>query len=307
MSSPVDAAIAAVAVPQYGAFSFAQLLACGGDYKLARRRVASGIWCQPSPAVLQLVGFPPTFRQRLWWAILSSDGAVVSHWSAAALHGLTGFPPTRLTITVPHGRHHLNPVATVFQTSAMPEIVRIGGLPVTPVTRTLMDCGRLVGPIRLGSAVDDADGDGKCTIPALQREFLRLSRQGRNGITTMRTVLAERSEDGYVPSRATLERHLDGVLDRLPVTFEKEAALPGREWSGERVDRLCREPIKLIVEGDGRRWHTRVRDFARDARRRRDALAAGFPTINYTYAELVVGPDLVETEILEILGFSRDS
>jgi hypothetical protein len=306
VSSPVDAAVAAIAVPQQGAFSFDQLAACGGGPKLAARRCRSGAWTRPLPRVLQLPGFRPTFVQRLWWAILSAGmGAVVSHWSAAALHRLTGFAPVRFTITVPHGRTHTNPVAQVFQTTAPAAPVLLHGLPVTDVARTLIDCGRLVGPIRLGSAVDDADGDGKVTIAQLQRRFLPLAASGRSGITTMHRVLDVRSAEGFVPTRASLERRLDAAVARLPVVFEKEAPLPGREWSNERVDRICHDPVRLLVEGDGRRWHTRVRDFARDARRRRDALAAGYPTVNYTYVELA-DLDAVEVELLALLGLSRD-
>jgi very-short-patch-repair endonuclease len=72
------------------------------------------------------------------------------------------------------------------------------------------------------------------------------------------------------------------------------------------VDRLCRAPVKIVLEGDGRRWHTRVQDFPRDARRRRDAARAGYLTINYLYEELRDDPDGVEAEILEILGFGGD-
>lgn len=302
-ASLVDAAVAAVAVPQCGAFCIRQALACGADYKLIQRRCVSGRWLRGPHPILQLPGFPATFERGLWWALLSAGpGAVVSHWSAAALHRLTGFPPTRLSITVPHGRTHSNPVAVVHQSCAPPPFVLIRGLPVTPVTRTLVDVASLVGPKRLGSAVDDADGDGKCTIAALQKEFLSLAASGRSGISTMRMVLDKRSEDAYVPPRVNLERALDRVLRRIPVVFEKEAPLPGREWSNERVDRLCRVPRRLIVEGDGRRWHTRVRDFARDARRERDALAAGYPTIRYTYDEVTADADATEAEIRGILG-----
>lgn len=304
MSSPVDAAVAAVAVPQCGAFSLRQLIACGGDYKLARRRCASGAWQRGPGVILQLPGFPATFRQRLWWAVLiAGHDAVVSHWSAATLHGLTGFPPTRFTLTVPHGRHRRNPVARVFQTTAPARPVVLFGLPVTPPARTLVDCSRLVGPMRLGAAVDDADADGRF-LPLLQQEFLSLAASGRNGISTMRAVLDVRSADGFVPARATLERRLDTVLARLPVTFEKEAPLPGREWSSARVDRLCRSPRPLVVEGDGRRWHARVADFPRDAQRRRDSLAAGFPTVDYTYDQLA-DAGVVEAELRRLLGISE--
>jgi hypothetical protein len=307
-SSAVDAAVHVVAVPQCGAFTIAQARACGASYTQIERWCAQGRWERGPGSILQLPGFRPSFRRLLWWAILPAPaGSYISHWSAVALRDVEGFPPTRIMITIPHGTHHVSAVARVFQTRALPRrIERIDGLPVAPLTRALVDCGRLVGPKRLGTAVDDADGAGLLTIPALQKEFLGLAASGRNGISTMRQVLEIRSEEGYVPPRAELERYLDRVLDRLPVEFEKEADLPGREWSQERVDRLCRAPVKVIVEGDGRRYHTRVRDFPRDARRRRVAATAGYLTVNYLYEELRDDPDAVEAELLEILGFGGE-
>lgn len=307
-SSAVDAAVHVVAVPQCGAFTIAQARACGASYTQIERWCAQGRWGRGPGSILQLPGFRPSFRRLLWWAILLAPaGSYVSHWSAVALRNIEGFPPTRVMITIPHGRHHVSPIARVFQTRTMPRrIERIDGLPVAPLTRALVDCGRLVGPKRLGSAVDDADGAGLATIPALQKEFLGLAASGRNGISTMRQVLAIRSEEGYVPPRAELERYLDRVIRRLPYEFETEADLPGREWSDERVDRVCRSPIKLIVEGDGRRYHTRVRDFPRDARRRRVAATAGYLTVNYLYEELRDDSDAVEAELLEILDSGGD-
>ena len=307
-SSVIDAAVHRVAVPQCGAFTIAQARACGASYSQIERWCEQGRWVRGPRPILQLPGFPPSFHRLLWWAILPAPPrSYISHWSAVALRNVVGFPPTRVMITVPHGSTYVSPIARVFQTRTPPRrLERIAGLPVAPLTRALVDCGRLVGAQRLGAAVDDADGAGLLTIPALQKEFLGLAASGRNGITTMRRVLEIRAEEGYVPPRAALERYLDRVLDRLPCEFRKEAPLPGREWTEERVDRLCDWPIKAVIEGDGRRYHTRVKDFARDARRRRAAAGAGYLTLNYLYEELRDDPDAIEVELLGILGFGGD-
>lgn len=302
-AAAIDAAVHEVAVPRCGAFTIAIARRCGASYTTIDRRCEQGQWQRGPGTILQLPGFPPSFRRLLWWAILPAPaGSYVSHWSAVALRRVHGFPPNRVTITVPHGHHHVSNVARVFQTRSLPRTLeRIDGLPVAPLPRALVDCGRLVGVQRLGAAVDDADGAGLVTIAQLQKEFLSLAASGRNGINTMRRVLQVRSEEGHVPARATLERHLDRVLDRLPYEFEKEADLPGRESSNERVDRLCRA-ARVIIEGDGRRYHTRVKDFPRDARRRRVAAGAGYLTLNYLYEELRDDPDAVQAELLQILA-----
>jgi very-short-patch-repair endonuclease len=57
--------------------------------------------------------------------------------------------------------------------------------------------------------------------------------------------------------------------------------------------------VKLIVEADGRRWHTRRADFDRDARRDLFALARGYRTAHVTWAMLTGDPDEVCHDLLE--------
>jgi hypothetical protein len=299
---PVDLAASAIAAVQFGVFSRRQALAAGATDALIRRRLANGRWLVAAPGVLALPGHPPSFRRSLWIAWLAAPATtVVSHWSGGHLRHLPGFPPNRLTLTVPHGSTHHNPIARVFQSSAMPTTERIDGLPVASVERVLCDVARLCGPAKLGALVEEARVAERTSVVRLRREFLRLARSGRNGITTMRGVL-DKYEDGPTPPRSELERRLDAILDTLPVKAKHEAPLPGREWSNDRVDRLFDLPRRLIVEGDGRRWHTRVKDFARDRQRDRDALRHGYPTVRYAYEELTDDPSSVRQELLDLLG-----
>ena len=42
----------------------------------------------------------------------------------------------------------------------------------------------------------------------------------------------------------------------------------------------------LVIEADGRAWHTRVEDFERDRRRDAEAAAAGYLTLRFTHHQL---------------------
>ena len=299
---PLDLALFTLAARQCGLFSRRQVLERGGSDALIRRRLVSGRWEIIAPGVYGVPGHERSFRRSVWAAYLAGPTeAVVSHGAAGAIRRLPGFPPNRLTLTVLHGCGRGNPIARVFQTRALPTAEWIGGLPVTSVERVYLDVARLTGPRKLLSLVDEGRAAGVTSIPRLRREFLRLARSGRHGISTMREVL-DTFDDGPATPRRQLEDHLDRVLDRIPAPVEREAPLPGREWSAERVDRRFESPRRLIVEGDGRRWHTRVADFRRDRERDRTALRAGYPTVRYAYEELVDDPDGVRTEILELLG-----
>jgi len=287
---------------QYGAFARWQVLAAGGDDALIGRRLRSGRWSQPILGVYAVVGYPPSFRRSLSIARLGLGvDAVVSLESAAQLHGFSSFPPNRFTLTVPHGSHGRSPIAEVHQSRAAITPVTIEGFPVTPASRTLVDLGKRCGPRRLGHALDDAIIQGKVSLAAVQREFLDLAAQGRNGITTMRQVLTDRGEDKPVP-RSVLESELDSILAMLPVTFQHEAPLPALGFDKQRVDRILFEPVRLIVEGDGRTWHGRLEQMARDRQRDRANLAAGFPTVRYTHAELTQQRTAIYHELLVLLG-----
>ena len=299
---PVDLAVFAIAAAQCGVFSRHQALGAGASDALIQRRVRSGQWTTVVPGVLALPGHPPSFRRSLWIAWLAAPSvAVVSHWSAGNLHRLPGFPPNRFTLTVPHGATHRHPTARVFQTMAVPAPVIVDGLPATTIERVFCDVARLCGPKKLMALVEEARTAERTSPARLRREFLRLARQGREGITTMREVL-DAYGDGPKPSRSELERRLDAVLSTLPYRAKHEAPLPGREWSNERVDRRYDEPRRLIVEGDGRRWHTRQSDFRRDRERDRVALRHGYPTVRYAYEDLTEDPEGVREELLAILG-----
>ena len=298
----LDIAVFALAAGQCGLFSRRQVLERGGSDAFILRRARSGRWLVVAPGVYGVAGHEPSFRRSVWAALLAGPAsAVVSHGAAGAIRRLPGFPSNRLTLTVPHGTRRGNPIAQVFQTRSMPAPEDVGGLPVTSVERIYLDVARFTGPKKLLHLVDEARAADLTSVVRLRREFLRLARSGRNGISTMRTVL-DSYDEGAVASRPQLERQLDRILARIPAPVLREASLPGREWSLERVDRRFDHPRRLIVEGDSRRWHTRVADFRRDRERDRTALRAGYPTVRYAYEELLEDPDAVEGEIRELLG-----
>ncbi len=69
------------------------------------------------------------------------------------------------------------------------------------------------------------------------------------------------------------DRQLPIAYERLDATVDAYIA----EWS-------------IIVEADGRRWHTRVADFERDRARDNAAAAAGLVVVRFTYRMLKDNP-----------------
>ena len=61
--------------------------------------------------------------------------------------------------------------------------------------------------------------------------------------------------------------------------------LPWRPDTRERLDALVVAP-KVILEGDGRAWHARLRDFDRDRWRDNEAAAHGYLVLRFTFVHL---------------------
>lgn len=70
------------------------------------------------------------------------------------------------------------------------------------------------------------------------------------------------------------------------------------------VDRAWPE-VHLILEIDGRRWHARERDMARDRRRDRQAAAVGWQTLRVLGEEIRDIPDDVRAEVVAAYAVRR--
>jgi very-short-patch-repair endonuclease len=98
-------------------------------------------------------------------------------------------------------------------------------------------------------------------------------------------VLDERGP-GYVAAASVLERHLHDVvaLAGLP-PLVRQHPLPGHHGVEGCVDGALPE-ARLIMEADGRRWHTRLANLARDLARDKQAARVGWDTLRFIFVEL---------------------
>jgi very-short-patch-repair endonuclease len=56
----------------------------------------------------------------------------------------------------------------------------------------------------------------------------------------------------------------------------------------------------MLLEADGRRWHTRVRDIRRDHERDSEAARVGWVTLRFVYEQLVSAPDDVAATVADV-------
>ena len=292
----VDRAIEALARSQHGVFSRRQALLAGATASLVDRRVNSGAWLRLAPGVYALAGNPATWHRQLKAAELSVAGSAVCGRAAAALHRLTGFRPSRPELVVPRTGSARNVLAVVRRYQPG-RTTKVDGIAVVTAAQALVDAASSVPERRLARALDDLVVADPAQLDLVRARFL--AARGRPGLGELGRLLAERG-DGHVPSESELEDVVRAVVSapRLPPVLW-QAPLPWARGGPQRVDGLI-EPWRLIVEADGRRWHTRVADFERVHARDLTALRHGYLVARFTWSQLTNRPGDCVAALLEI-------
>jgi len=290
--------LAAVAREQHGVFSRAQATELGYPPTSIDRRVAAGEWVRAGRAVLALAGAPVTYRRAAMAAVLSIDGAVASHETAATLLGFRYLDSHPIAISVtPMAWQQLDRVNVHRYRDLAPQwITSVHGIPVTTPARTLIDLGAVVRKPRLELILDAALDHSQITLVEVMHTFNRLARRGRRGIGPMRQLLEARG-DGIAATQSRLERLFLAFIrqHRLP---EPSKQLP-TFWSDRLIGLVdfAFADRHLLVEVDGRLGHSQLVDFELDRLRDQRAVAAGWRVIRVTWRQLHDHPD----QVLEVL------
>lgn len=292
MANGIDLAISVLAARQRSVFSRAQALALGADDKLISRRLAQGRWIRLAPGVYGLPGVEETFERQVWIAYLgTSPLASVSFQTAAVFSGFIGFPRRGVVLTVPHGGHHRIAGAFVHQISdVLPEHLTMRfGMRCTTPERTAVDLAAIFGVARLFETVDHARVHGLVDVPGIGIVLRDVARRGKPGMSKMAHVL-DKLGPGKVAPQSVLERALHDLLERGgEPPLVRQYPHPGRAVPPGCVDGAYVQ-AKMIVEVDGRRWHTRIADLKRDHDRDNEAGRAGWITQRLLYEHVKGDP-----------------
>jgi hypothetical protein len=130
------------------------LLAKGVSSQIIFERLKRGRWQQLFRGVYAVFSGPPPRETWLWAAILSAgEGAVLSHQTAAELHGLLDLPADAIHVTVPSTRR-ITTRGLIIRTSGRVEQARQPNRapPRTSVEETVLDLAQLA------PGLDDACG-----------------------------------------------------------------------------------------------------------------------------------------------------
>lgn len=279
-----DNRIDRIARRQHGAFSRDQAFECGFTDRMVMRRLASSRWLKLDVGVYALASHPFTWERQAMAATLAVESALLSGRAAAALHELANFRPGALEVSVRPERRGRSALARVRRTDFL-QGTRVRNIPCLTLAHTIISLAGRASSEQLDEAVDDALVRRLVDLDELQDRFATWAPRRRPGVKTLRNIL-EGKGGGHVPPTSKLERILRTFLSSsgLP-EFQFEYELPWWPEGEGRVDAYA-PSCSLIVEADGRAWHTREAEMVRDRQRDNLAAANGHATLRFTWIDL---------------------
>ena len=170
--------------------------------------------------------------------------------------------------------------------------VIVGYIPTASIAETLFDLARRWTMPMLEGAVDHCLVRNRVTTDELFAVLDRVDGSRLKGTKAFRESL-EGIDDAYVPTESELERMLFRAIDdaRVP-PVDRQARLAWWPLMPHRVDAVI-EDWRLILEADGRTFHTKRSDFERDRERDNLAVAHGYRVMRFTYRALQSDPEAV--------------
>jgi hypothetical protein len=276
---PPDRGLAELAARQWGVVSVSQLRALGLERSAVTRREQAGRLHRLYRGVYA-VGHARLSREGRWLAavLACGPGAVLSHRTAAAHWGLLQSELARIDVTAQRSRRGAPPLRLHWSRSLdAPDTTNHHGIPITSISRTLLDLAAIVGPDRLERALAQAE-----RLRLYDHDAIRDVIDRNNGHRG-RTRLAQATAHEPKLTRSDAEARFLGLPREAGVSEPlTNFILTAPDHPRLEVDFYWPQH-RLIVEIDG--WETHRTKAAFEADRQRDAAltAAGHRVLRFTW------------------------
>jgi hypothetical protein len=298
-----DRTAASRASKQLGLVATQDLLDAGLTRSGITRRIEKGLLLRRRAGVYTFAGTPDFPAQRLVEEALSVDAkAVISHDSAAFLWSLVPNEPKSVHVVVRRWRREHRTTATVHESLDLSPKDRIlrNGIPTTTAVRTVVDLGA-TSPWLVESAVSNAIRQKLFDVGDLEQFVGRVARRGRRGVGAIRPIL-ELHKVLPLGTESVLEDRFARLL------FERDIRLPMAQYIvlDGRGSFVCRADFAypdqhLLIELDGRSYHSDRKEFQADRSKQNRALEVGWHTLRFTWDDVTSRPDFTAATVHRML------
>ncbi len=219
-------------------------------------------------------------------ALWAGSGAVISHWSAAGLWGLTDARGEPAHVTVPRRKAPRSDVIVVHRTLVLPDVDRreLGGIPVATAARTLIDLAAVTEGEVLEALMEKGFDLGLFRDSFLRWRLAELGGTGRAGSGRLTALLEQRGE-GAAALESLLEVKAWRMLlnSDLPRPVRQHWVTVGRRRF--RID-FAWPDLKVGLECDGYEPHRGKLAFHRDRRKLAALAGAGWRIVPATWDDV---------------------
>ena len=296
----VDAQTIRLASRQGGVISRAQARRLGLTSRQIDYRLSVGRWERVGDLGYRLIPVTEP-RQLLVAATVLVPGAVVSHDSAAHLHGVLDDEPPMPIMSVHSRTTHDLLGLDVRRCHDLLDthVVSVDGLPVTTPERTIFDLASTHSLGSLAWVTARLASEGRLSFSALEQVVSEIGRRGKPGTSLMRELLE--SLDLEQSDESPLERRGRRLLDQAKCRcgYESEYPMP---WLPRRRFDDAFPSHKLAIEWDSIRYHGQRDSFETDRQRDRLAAEHGWRVLRFTWADVTRRPEGVVRTVRRTLG-----
>lgn len=284
---------------QHGVLSYAQAMAFGISHGTIRAQVAAGRWAVLSRGVYFAVNGRPGWESRLWAALLAcGDGAVLSHWTAAVIWGLTNRDGAShlVEVSIPADRQEVSiPGVRVRRSRLLPhKATRLRGLPVTTAADTVLDLvAEMRSPHDVVALLTDA-----CRSHSLGPQAI-LAAMGQRKRQRHRQLVKDVLGDVVAGVESVLEHRYLVKVERAHGLPRARRQVKGRAGGVTTRRDVEYEEYEIVVELDGRLGHEGAGRH-RDRHRDNASTRRGKATLRYGHADLA-DPCGVAEEVADVL------
>ena len=285
----MDRTLQQFAAQQFGLITRTQVYSAGLTPRFIEWQLSSGQWLRVRRGVYRLPTHATSWSQAALAVCLAHEGRLaLSHLSAGFVHGLDDVKRGDVfhVLAAEGLRPRIDGVIS-HESRAPFDIVRVRGLPVTNLARTVLDLASVLEPAVFERALDSAQRQRTNLGPWLGYVMKKLGMRGPPGVARVRELLSQR----LGINDSSLETDVARALRNARVTpWKHQFTVVDPEGSAIIRADFAWPRHRIVLHADSFNWHRHREQFDLD-RAQRNALR------DCGWEELVVTNTSLKTEV----------